>query len=149
MPRITQRATRPYSRDEAAEALMEELQRWREHLGYFLDDEGGNPYSPGRSWTSLRVAHREGRLFEAMTDWLAAYKGLSHDSSATSMVEIVKAGQRTWEHILIEPHKPWTPYVTTAHRAKLLEALRDCYARAASEVGHRAKLAAQTQSRAP
>jgi len=72
MPRITQRATRPYSRDEAAEALMEELQRWRERLGYFLDDEGGNPYSPGRSWTSLRVAHREGRLFEAMTDWLAA-----------------------------------------------------------------------------
>ena len=143
MPRVTERATRPYSRDEAANALMEELQRWREELGHYLDDEGGNPYSPGRSWTGLRVAHREGRLFDAMTDWLADYKGLSHNSAATSMVEIVKAGQRTWEHILIEPHKPWTPYVTTAHRAKLLESLRDCYARAASEVGLRAKVQAQ------
>lgn len=107
MPKITQRATRRHSREEAANALMEDLQRWREQLGHFLDDEGGNPYSPGRSWTSLRVAHREGRLLDAMTDWLADYRGLSHDSAATSMVEIVKAGQRTWEHILIEPHKPW------------------------------------------
>ena len=145
MPRVTDRATRPYSREEAAQALMDELRRWREDLGHYLDDEAGNPYSPGRSWTALCVAHREGQLFESVTDWLADYKGLSHNSAATSMVEIVKAGQRTWEHVLIEPHKPWTPYVSSAHRAKLLESIRDCYARATSEVALRAKVQAQSR----
>ena len=143
MPRVTTRATRRYSEAEAADALMEVLAQWRRELGHFLDDDSGNPYSPGRSWTSLVTAHKQGRLFEEMTGWLAEYKGLSHDSSATSMTEIVKAGQRTWEHILLEPHKPWTPYITDAHRAKVLGCIRDCYARAASELAMRAKLRGQ------
>ena len=137
------RRTRPYSKQEAADALMEELHRWREQLGHFLDDEGGHPYSPGRSWTSLVTAHKAGKLLEEMTDWLKEYKGLSNDPSATSMTQIVKAGQRTWEHILLEPHKPWTPYVTDAQRAKLLECVRDCYARATSEMTLRAKMQEQ------
>jgi hypothetical protein len=74
-----------------------------------------------------------------MTDWLPGWNGLTHDSSATSMTEIVKAGQRTWEHILLEPNKPWTPYVTDADRAVLLRLLRECYARAARELSLRAK----------
>jgi hypothetical protein len=118
---------------------MEELRRWREELGHFLDDEAGGPYSPSRSWTSLVTAYKNGRLLEAMTDWLPDWNGLSHDSSATSMTEIVKAGQRTWEHILLEPNKPWTPYVTDADRAVLLRLLRDCYGRASAELALRAK----------
>lgn len=124
---------------------MEELGVWRRELGHYLDAEDGSPYSPGRSWTSLVTAHKAGELLEAMTDWLPDYKGLSHDSSATSMTEIVKAGQRTWEHILIEPHKPWTPYISDAQRAKLLQLISDCYKRAASEQAMRASLQARTQ----
>jgi hypothetical protein len=143
MPKVTFRTTRPYSKGEAEDALMEELRLWRADLRHYLDDEAGNPYSPGRSWTSLVMAHKAGRLFEEMTDWLTEYKGLSNDSSATSMTEIVKAGQRTWEHLLLEPHKPWTPYVTSADRAKLLLCIRDCYARAASEMALRARVQAR------
>lgn len=118
---------------------MEELARWRQDLGYYLDDEAGNPYSPGRSWTRLVTAHKAGTLLEEMTGWLSDYKGLSHDSSATSMTEIVKAGQRTWEHILLEPHKPWTAYIMASQRTKLLECLRDCYTRAAAEMALKAR----------
>jgi hypothetical protein len=120
---------------------MERLERWREGLGQFLDDEAGGPYSPSRSWTGLRIAHREGRLLDAMTDWLPDYNGLAANSSATSMTEIVKAGQRTWEHILLEPNQPWTPYVTDTQRQKLLECLHDCYGRAAREL--KSRVAAQ------
>jgi len=140
MPKVTSRATRPHSRQKAADALMDELERWRVELGHFPRCEGGNPYSPGQSWTSFVVAHRESRLIEHMTEWLADYRGLSNDSAATSMIEIVKAGQRTWQHILLEPNKPWTPHVSNAQRAKLLECLRDCYARAASHLAMRVKL---------
>jgi hypothetical protein len=142
LPKTTDRKTHPYLKAQAEDLLMEELRIWRQELGHYLDAEDGSPYSPGRSWTSLVTAHKEGKLLEHMTDWLPAYKGLSHDSSATSMTEIVKAGQRTWEHILLEPHKPWTPYVSAAQRAKLLELLRDCYQRAANEMAMRAKLEA-------
>jgi len=140
MPKVTSRATRPYTLHEAEDALMEELRLWREQLGHYLDDESGRPYSPGHSWTSFVVAHRDKRLIEHMTEWLPGYRGLSHDSAATSMVEIVKAGQRTWEHILLESHKPWTPYITNAQRAKLLKCLCDCYQRAASNLELRAKM---------
>jgi len=142
LPKVTPRTTRSYSKAEAEDALMEELRGWRRDLGHYLDDEAGNPYSPGRSWTSLVTAHKADRLLEEMTDWLSNYKGLSNDSSATSMTEIVKAGQRTWEHVLLEPHKPWTLYITSAHRAKLLLCIRDCYARAASEMALRARVEA-------
>jgi hypothetical protein len=143
MPKITSRTTPPSSKAEAAEALMSELQGWRENLTYYLDDEGGGPYWSGRSWTSFVTAHKRGALFEEMTDWLTEYKGPSNNSAATSMTEIVKAGQRTWEHILLEPHKPWTPYITEYHRAKLLRCIRDCYTRAASEKELRAKMLGQ------
>jgi hypothetical protein len=140
MPKVTSRTTPPHSKADAEEALMEHLSVWRQNLGHFLDDEAGNPYSPGRSWTSLVQAHKADRLLEEMTDWLDDYAGLSHESSATSMTEIVKAGQRTWEHMLLEPHRPWTPYVSAAHRAKLLLCLRDCYKRAADEMALHAKM---------
>lgn len=140
MPKVTSRSTRHYSKAQAADALMEELRVWREDLGFYLDDESGNPYAPSRSWTGLVTAHKAGKLFDEMTDWLPDYKGLSADSSATSMTEIVKAGQRTWEHILVEPHKPWTPYINDRQRSVLLRCIRDCYERASSEMALRAKM---------
>jgi hypothetical protein len=147
MPRSTTRLPGQHSKSEAEELLMEELERWREGLGHFLDDAAGGQYSPSRSWTGLRIAHRDGRLLDEMTEWLPGYKGLGANSSATSMTEIVKAGQRTWEHILLEPNQPWTPYVTDTQRQKLLECLRDCYDRAAREL--KTRVAAQALLKQP
>ena len=82
MPKITSRTTRPHSKSEAEDALMEELRLWRHDLRHYLDDEAGNSYLPGRSWTRFVMAHKDGRLFEEMTDWLADYNRLSNlDSS--------------------------------------------------------------------
>jgi hypothetical protein len=143
MPRPTTRTHTPAcSKPEAEAHLIATLSGWRAQLGTFLDDTGGNPYSPSRSWQALMRAHNGGKLLAYMTEWLDEYKSLPCNGYADAMVQIVKCGQRTWEHILLEPNQPWTPYITDRQRAALLKCLTDCYKRAASEMDLRASIAA-------
>lgn len=145
MARVTTRRPTTCSREEAADALMLRLESWRTSLRPFLDDEAGGQYTPNRSWTGLKQAHQAGDLIGTVTAWFASPQTYAHSPSAMAMAEIVKSGQRTWEHILIEPNRPWSMHVGDAVRANVLALLAECYGRASDGMALRAKIQADMQ----
>lgn len=119
------------NRQAAADALMEELEEWAKSLG----DAGvrradGARYFPSRQIDRMmRTAHKEGRLFEALTDWLPSYRGLrtssGGDAYANRMRDIVEHGCPLWESIVAESGRPWSEYITSDQRRILLRVVAD------------------------
>jgi hypothetical protein len=63
----------------------------------------------------MRRAHSEGRLFEALTEWLPSYRGLrtgsGGDAYANRMRDIVGHGCPLWESVVAEVGRPWSDYI--------------------------------------
>jgi hypothetical protein len=121
------------ARQAAEGALMDRLEAWAKGLGVgHIQTADGRRYYPSRTIASMRRAHAEGRLIDAMTDWLPSYRRNSGTPAAARMADIVKAGLVPWEALLLELGKPWTTFVTDAQREVLCRVLRDTYDTAAS-----------------
>jgi hypothetical protein len=63
------------AKQSAADALMQALEEWAKSLGDAgVTRRDGARYFPSRQMgRTMRTAHREGRLFEALTEWLPTY----------------------------------------------------------------------------
>ncbi len=72
-------------KQSAADALMEALEEWARSLGEAgVRRSDGARYFPSRQIDrTMRKAHSEGRLFEALTDWLPTYRGLRTSSGGS------------------------------------------------------------------
>lgn len=132
----------------AADALMEALEDWAKSLG----DAGvrrsdGARYFPSRQIDrSMRRAHREGRLFEALTDWLPSYRGLrtskGGEAYANRMRDIVEHGCPLWEAVVAEAGRPWSEYITPEQRRMLHQVVSDVHA----EIARGQRLRAQIRA---
>lgn len=106
----------------AADALMDALEGWAKSLGDAgVTRSDGARYFPSRQLDrTMRAAHREGRLFSALTEWLPTYRGLrtraGADAYANRMRDIVEHGCPLWETVVAEDDRPWSPYVTREQR---------------------------------
>src|SRR3954454_21062720 len=84
------------AQQSADDALMEALEDWAKSLGEAgVRRSDGARYFPSRQIDrTMRRAHHEGRLFEALTEWLPSYRGLrpsvGADAHANRMRDIVE-----------------------------------------------------------
>lgn len=122
------------SEQAAADALMEALEEWARSLGKAgVKRSDGARYFPSRQVDRMmRTAHREGRLFEALTDWLPSYRGLRTSSAgqayANRMRDIVEHGCPLWESVVAEVDRPWSAYITAEQRQMLHRVAADVHA---------------------
>src|SRR4051794_1336345 len=136
------------AKQAAADALMEALEDWAKSLGKAgVTRSDGARYFPSRQVDRMmRSAHREGRLFEALTGWLPTYRGLRTSSGgeayANRMRDIVEHGCPLWESVVAEVGRPWSPYVTTEQRQTLHQVVADVHSEIARGRRLRAKLLA-------
>jgi hypothetical protein len=105
-------------KQSAADALMEALEEWARSLGEAgVRRSDRARYFPSRQIDrTMRKAHSEGRLFEALTDWLPTYRGLRTSSGGTAyanrMRDIVEHGCPLWESVVAEDRRPRSDYIT-------------------------------------
>jgi hypothetical protein len=136
------------SMEAAADALMEALEDWAKRLGEAgVRRSDGARYFPSRQIDrTMRAAHREGRLFEALTEWLPNYRGLrttvGGDTYANRMRDIVEHGCPLWESVVAEVGRPWSPYITAQQRQMLHRVVADVHAEIARGQRLRAKVQA-------
>lgn len=122
------------SKQAAADALMEALEDWARSLGEAgVRRSDGARYCPSRQIDrTMRTAHREGRLFEALTEWLPSYHGLrttaGGDAYANRMRDIVEHGCPLWESVVAEVGRPWSAYITDQQRQMLHRVVADVHA---------------------
>lgn len=132
----------------AADALMEALEDWAKSLGEAgVKRSDGARYFPSRQIDrGMRRAHREGRLFEALTEWLPSYRGLRRssggDAYANRMRDIVEHGCPLWESVVAEVGRPWSDYITPEQRQMLHRIVGDVHA----EIARGQRLRAQTRA---
>src|SRR3954467_4681201 len=104
---------------------MAALEDWAKSLGEAgITRSDGARYFPSRQIDrTMRRAHREGRLFEALTDWLPSYRGLrissGGDAYANRMRDIAEHGCPLWESVVAEVGQSWSAYITTEQRGML------------------------------
>lgn len=122
------------TRQSAADALMAALEEWAKCLGKAgVTRSDGARYFPSRQVDRLmRSAYREGRLFEALTEWLPTYRGLrtssGGDAYANRMRDIVEHDCSLWESVVAEVGQPWSQYVTAEQRRALHQVVADVHA---------------------
>lgn len=75
----------------------------------------GLPFSE-RQHHQFREAHDEGRLIHALCTAMEKYEPKGDEYYLRPMAEAIKRDLPTWEHVLIRPGEPWTPYVTPRAR---------------------------------
>jgi len=134
------------AKQAAANTLMQALEDWAKSLG----DAGvtrvdGARYFPSRQLDrGMRRAHSEGRLFEALTEWLPRYRGLRTSNAgqayANRMRDIVEHDCQLWESVVAEVGRSWSPYITPEQRRILLRIVDDVHDEIARGKRHRAKL---------
>jgi hypothetical protein len=136
----------------AADALMEALEDWAKSLGEAgITRSDGARYFPSRQIDrTMRRAHREGRLFEALTEWLPSYRGLrtsaGADAYANRMRDIVEHGCPLWESIVAEVGRPWSAYITPQQRQILHQVVADVHSEIARGQRLRAQILASRQA---
>ncbi len=132
----------------AADALMEALEDWAKSLGQAgVQRIDGAKYFPSRQMGRLmRAAHRDGRLFEALTEWLPRYRGLRTSATghayANRMRDIAEHGCPLWEEVVAEVGRPWSAYITDEQRQVLLQVAADVH----SEIARGERLRAQIRA---
>jgi len=120
---------------DLANALLAALEDWAKSLGEAgITRSDGAGYFPSRQVDrTMRRAHREGRLFEALTEWLPSYCGLRTsigvDAYANRMRDIVEHGCPLWESIVAELGRPWSAHITPKQRRILHRSWPTCTAR--------------------
>ena len=96
---------------------------------------------------SIRAAHREGKLFERLTDWLPHYRGLrtspNGEAYANRMRDLVEHGAKLWEEVVADTGQTWTPYITAGQRAILNQIAADVRAEIARGQRLRAQMMRQ------
>ena len=133
------------TKQSAADALMEALEDWAKSLGEAgVQRSDGARYFPSRQLDrTMRRAHSEGRLFEALTEWLPSYRGLrtgsGGDAYANRMRDIVEHGCPLWESVVAEVGRPWSDYITPEQRRMLNRVVADVH----SEIARGQRLRAQ------
>lgn len=66
-----------------------------------------------RSHSKFRELHSEHRLLSGLVAGVSRYKrGRGDPNRLKAMALVMKAGLPTWEHLLLRPAEPWTPFVT-------------------------------------
>jgi hypothetical protein len=137
----------------AADALMEALEDWAKSLGEAgVRRSDGARYFPSRQIDrTMRRAHSEGRLFEALTEWLPSYRGLrtssGGDAYANRMRDIVEHGCPLWESVVAEVGRPWSAYITPEQRRMLHQVVADVHSEIARGQRLRAQIRAGLQAR--
>jgi hypothetical protein len=135
----------------AADALMDALEEWAKSLGNAgVKRSDGARYFPSRQMDrSIRAAHREGRLFESLTEWLPKYRGLRTSPNghayANRMRDIVEHGCPLWESVVAEVDRPWSHYIAPEHRRMLHRIVADVHEEIARGERLRAKIRADLQ----
>jgi hypothetical protein len=121
------------TRQTAADTLMSALEDWASSLGEAgVKRSDGARYFPSRQLDrTMRKAHSEGRLFEALTEWLPNYRGLrtkrGADAYANRMRDIAEHGCPLWEEVVAEVGQPWSDYITPEQRSLLLKVAADVH----------------------
>ncbi len=132
---------------------MGALEEWAKSLGEAgIRRSDGARYFPSRQIDrTMRKAHSEGRLFEALTEWLPGYRGLrttsGGDAYANRMRDIVEHGCPLWESVVAEVGQPWSDYITPEQRRVLHKVVADVHSEIAR--GHRlqAQIRAELQAK--
>jgi len=139
------------TKQSAADALMQALEDWAKSLGEAgVRRSDGARYFPSRQIDrTMRRAHSDGRLFEALTEWLPSYRGLRTRSGgeayANRMRDIVEHGCPLWESVVAEVGRPWSDYITPEQRRMLHEVVADVD----DEIARGQRLRAQIRSGLP
>jgi hypothetical protein len=117
------------ARSAAADALMDALEDWASSLAEAgVRRSDGARYFPSRQMDrTMRQAHREGVLFERLTEWLPNYR-FRGDAYTERMKDIVRHGAVLWESIVAAEDRPWSPYIDSEQRRMLLKVVADIYA---------------------
>jgi hypothetical protein len=117
------------SRAAAADALMEALEEWASSLGDAgVRKSNDARYFPSRQMDrTMRTAHRDGVLFERLTEWLPNYR-FRGDAYTERMKDIVRHGAMLWESVVAAEDRSWSPYIEPEHRQMLLKVVGDIYA---------------------
>src|SRR3954453_12690880 len=138
----------------AADALMESLEDWAKSLGEAgVRRSDGARYFPSRQIDrTMRRAHSEGRLFEALTEWLPSYRGLrtssGGDAYANRMRDIVEHGCPLWESVVAEGDRPWSAFITPEQRQMLHRIVADVHREIARGERLRASMLADSRGSA-
>jgi len=136
------------AKQAAADALMAALEDWARSLGEAgVRRSDGARYFPSRQLDrTMRRAHGEGRLFEALTEWLPRYRGLRTRSGANAyanrMRDIVEHGCPLWEAVVAEAERPWSDFITPEQRRMLHRVVADVH----SEIARGERLRAQMRT---
>ena len=135
-------------REAAADALMEALEEWAASLG----DAGvrradGARYFPARQMGRLmRQAHKDGELFERLTDWLPDWR-FRGNAYTERMKDIVRHGAPLWEEVVAAEGCPWSPYISQEQRQMLLKIVARIHAEIASGDRLRAQILRDREKR--
>jgi hypothetical protein len=141
------------AKQSAADALMEALEDWAKSLGEAgVKRSDGARYFPSRQIDrSMRRAHSEGRLFDALTEWLPSYRGLRTSSAgeayANRMRDIVEHGCPLWESVVADVGRPWSDYITPEQRRVLQQVAADVDSEIARGERLRARIRADHHAR--
>ncbi len=122
--------TRPDTvRGAAADALMDALEEWASSLSQAgVRRADGARYFPSRQMErTMRQAHRDGVLFERLTEWLPKYR-FRANAYTERMKDIVRHGAPLWESVVAAEERPWSPYIDPEHRKLLHKVVADIHA---------------------
>lgn len=102
-------------------------------LWYALEERRDRIRDAGLSFSErqhhlFREAHATGNLIRELCGAMERYKSTGDEYYLRPMAEAIKRGLETWEHVLIRPGEPWTPYVTPAARSGARRCIADAKA---------------------
>lgn len=126
---MTAMPTDDMRRRVAADALMDALEDWASRLGEAgVRRADGARYFPSRQMErTMRQAHRDGVLFERLTEWLPKYR-FRANAYTERMKDIVRHGAVLWESVVAAEDRPWSPYIDPGQRRMLHKVVGDIHA---------------------